>query len=130
MRALLLLPLLLPPRRRIPRARCPRPRALSRRHYRRRTPALSSSLPPPFARFWDYSTGYSFQEAQSAAQPGSLDSEAGIYALSFDMSGSRLISCEADKTIKIYREDDAADETTHPLDMEAWTEYCRALRKY
>ena len=37
-------------------------------------------------------------------QPGSLDAEAGIYASAFDMSGTRLITGEADKTIKIWRE--------------------------
>ena len=34
-------------------------------------------------------------------QPGSLDSEAGIFQMKFDQSGSRLITCEADKTIKV-----------------------------
>ena len=29
-------------------------------------------------KMWDYGSGYSFQEEQSRAQPGSLDSEAGI----------------------------------------------------
>lgn len=32
----------------------------------------------------------------------------GIYAMTFDQSGSRLITCEADKTIKIYKEDETA----------------------
>ena len=81
-------------------------------------------------KFWDYATGYSFQELQTAAQPGSLESEAGIAALTFDMSGARLITAEMDKTIKIYKEDADADESTHPLNMEAWEEYCRAARRY
>ena len=42
------------------------------------------------------------------AQPGSLDSEAGIFAATFDKSGCRLITAEADKTIKIYKEDENA----------------------
>ena len=58
--------------------------------------------------FWDWKTGYNFQRVQAAAQPGSIDSEAGIFALQFDNSGSRLITAEADKTIKIYKEDDSA----------------------
>lgn len=58
--------------------------------------------------FWDWRTGYNFQRLQAAAQPGSLDSEAGIFAMTFDLSSSRLITCEADKTIKIYKEDDTA----------------------
>lgn len=34
-----------------------------------------------------------------------MDSEAGIFTMTFDQSGSRLITAEADKTIKIYKED-------------------------
>ena len=41
-------------------------------------------------------------------QPGSLDSEAGIFMCTFDMSGCRLLTAEADKTVKIYKEDEAA----------------------
>ena len=55
--------------------------------------------------FWDYRTGHRFQQMDTIVQPGSLDSEAGIYAMQFDKSGSRLITCEADKTIKMYKED-------------------------
>ena len=36
---------------------------------------------------------------------GLLDSEAGIF---FDMSGCQLLTAEADKTIKIYKEDETA----------------------
>jgi WD40 repeat protein len=39
---------------------------------------------------------------------GSLDSEAGIYALTYDITGTRLISCEADKTIKMWKQDQNA----------------------
>jgi len=39
--------------------------------------------------FWDWRTGYNFQRAQAPVQPGSLDSEAGIFAMAFDQSGSR-----------------------------------------
>jgi len=41
-------------------------------------------------------------------QPGSLDSESGIFACAFDQSESRLLTAEADKTIKVYKEDDTA----------------------
>jgi len=58
--------------------------------------------------FWDWKSGYNFQRLQSAVQPGSIDSESGIFASTFDKSSSRLITCEADKTIKIYKEDDTA----------------------
>lgn len=36
---------------------------------------------------WDYKTGYCFQKLDTIVQPGSLDSEAGIYAAAFDRSG-------------------------------------------
>jgi len=65
--------------------------------------------------FWDWKTGYNFQRFQAPVQPGSLDSEAGIFQMTFDHSGSRLITCEADKTIKIYKEDDSASEESHPI---------------
>jgi len=58
--------------------------------------------------FWDWRSGYNFQRLQAAVQPGSIDSEAGIFASIFDKSGCRLITCEADKTIKIYKEDENA----------------------
>lgn len=45
---------------------------------------------------------------QAPVQPGSMDNESGIFAMNYDQSGSRLITCEADKTIKIYKEDDTA----------------------
>lgn len=65
--------------------------------------------------FWDWRTGYNFQRLQAPVQPGSLDSEAGIFQMKFDQSGSRLITCEADKTIKIYKEDESATEESHPI---------------
>ena len=63
--------------------------------------------------FWDWKSGYNFQRLQAQVQPGSIDSEAGIFALAFDRSGSRLVSCEADKTIKIFKEDETAVSTVH-----------------
>ncbi|EDO33344.1 predicted protein [Nematostella vectensis] len=65
--------------------------------------------------FWDWKTGYNFQRIQGTAQPGSLDSEAGIFSMTFDQSSSRLITTEADKTIKIYKEDEMATEESHPV---------------
>ncbi|KAG5286323.1 hypothetical protein AALO_G00013570 [Alosa alosa] len=64
---------------------------------------------------WDWRTGYNFQRIHAAVQPGSLDSESGIFACTFDHSESRLITAEADKTIKVYKEDDTATEETHPV---------------
>jgi hypothetical protein len=48
---------------------------------------------------------------------GSLASEACIYALSYDLSGSRLVTCEADKTIKMWKEDLTATPETHPINF-------------
>lgn len=64
--------------------------------------------------FWDWRTGYNFQRLRAPVQPGSIDSEAGIFACTFDQSGSRLLSAEADKTVKIFREyEDASEETSN-----------------
>ncbi|XP_019159623.1 PREDICTED: protein pleiotropic regulatory locus 1-like [Ipomoea nil] len=67
--------------------------------------------------FWDWRSGHNFQQSQTIVQPGSLESEAGIYALTYDVTGTRLISCEADKTIKMWKEDDNAAPETHPLNF-------------
>ncbi len=64
---------------------------------------------------WDWHSGNRFQEIQSPVQPGSLDSESGIFAASFDVTGTRLVTCEADKTIKYYKEDLEATPETHPV---------------
>ena len=69
--------------------------------------------------FWDWRTGYNFQRLQATTQPGSLDSEAGIFEMVFDQSSSRLITCEADKTIKIYKEDEMAVRFEFALDFES-----------
>lgn len=61
-------------------------------------------------KFWDWSSGYNFQGFQSQPQPGSIAAENAIFALTFDRSGSRLLSCECDKTIKLYKEDPNATE--------------------
>ncbi|KAF3533794.1 hypothetical protein DY000_02042752 [Brassica cretica] len=44
-------------------------------------------------------------------------SEAGIYAACYDQTGSRLVTCEADKTIKMWKEDENATPETHPLNF-------------
>jgi len=67
---------------------------------------------------WDYKTGHNFQTLQTVAQPGSLESERGIMATCFDQSGSRLITGEADKTIKMWKEDPDATPETHPVNYE------------
>ncbi|KAF5025263.1 hypothetical protein F66182_2648 [Fusarium sp. NRRL 66182] len=66
--------------------------------------------------FWDWKTGHRFQSLDTTAQPGSLDAEAGIMSSTFDRSGLRLICGEADKTIKIWKQDEKATEESHPLE--------------
>ncbi|CAN0533844.1 unnamed protein product, partial [Ectocarpus sp. 12 AP-2014] len=78
---------------------------------------------------WDYATGYNFQRIDTIAQPGSLDAEAGIFASSFDVSGSRLVTCEADKTVKIWKEDLEATPESHPIDMVAWANDYQARKR-
>lgn len=67
-------------------------------------------------KFWDWKSGYNFQSLESLVQPGSLDSEAGIFCSTFDRSGLRFITGEADKSIKIWKEDDTATPDTHPIE--------------
>mmetsp|Transcript_60076 Transcript_60076/g.178133 ORF Transcript_60076/g.178133 Transcript_60076/m.178133 type:complete len:533 (-) Transcript_60076:93-1691(-) len=79
--------------------------------------------------FWDYGTGYCFQRTETVAQPGSLDAENGIFAAEFDLTGTRLITCEADKTVKIWKEDDEASEMSHPIDVAGWRKKCLSEAK-
>ncbi|CAN8065453.1 unnamed protein product [Agarophyton chilense] len=65
--------------------------------------------------FWDYSSGHCFQKARGVVQPGSLECENGIYGLAFDKSGSRLVTCETDKTVRMWREADDVTEETNPV---------------
>eukprot|EP01064_Diplonema_japonicum_P008383 TRINITY_DN1584_c0_g1_i1.p1 TRINITY_DN1584_c0_g1~~TRINITY_DN1584_c0_g1_i1.p1 ORF type:complete len:488 (+),score=83.23 TRINITY_DN1584_c0_g1_i1:63-1526(+) len=69
-----------------------------------------------YLHFWDWKTGHNFQKMKTIAQPGSLEAETAILCSAFDHSGSRLITGEADKSIKIWKEDETATEETHPLD--------------
>lgn len=80
-------------------------------------------------QMWDYESGYSFQQWDTQVQPGSLESENGILALAFDGTGTRLITGEADKSIKIYKQDEEASELSHPVDMVGWRKKCIAQRK-
>lgn len=66
--------------------------------------------------FWDWKTGHRYQSLDTTAQPGSLDAESGIFASTFDKTGLRLICGEADKTIKVWRQNPDATPETHPLD--------------
>nr|CAG8614141.1 4863_t:CDS:2 [Entrophospora candida] len=65
--------------------------------------------------FWDWNSGHKFQSLETTVQPGSLESEAGIFASAFDRTGLRLITCEADKTIKIWKEDPEAVQNSDDI---------------
>lgn len=64
---------------------------------------------------WDYKSGYNFQQIESKVQPGSLSSEAGIFAIKFDKSSTRMITAECDKTIKMWKEDEDATPENYPI---------------
>jgi pleiotropic regulator 1 len=66
--------------------------------------------------FWDWKTSHRFQQLETTAQPGSLDAEAGVMSSTFDRTGLRLIVGEADKTIKVWKQDEEATPESHPLD--------------
>ena len=66
---------------------------------------------------WDYKTGHKMQDIASPPQPGSLDAEAAINELTFDRTGTRIISVESDKTIKLWKPDPDATPQSHPLDL-------------
>src|ERR1700722_18490179 len=51
--------------------------------------------------FWDYNSGTPFQTLDDIPQPGSLEAEAGLFCSTFDVTGTRLITGGADKTIKV-----------------------------
>mmetsp|Transcript_21356 Transcript_21356/g.36381 ORF Transcript_21356/g.36381 Transcript_21356/m.36381 type:complete len:490 (-) Transcript_21356:608-2077(-) len=64
--------------------------------------------------FWDWVSGHCFQQSETLVQPGSLEAESSILACTFDNSGSRLITCEADKTIKMWQANPDATPNSHP----------------
>lgn len=65
---------------------------------------------------WDYRSGHCYQQVPPVVQPGSLESEAGVYAAAFDATGSRLITCNADKTVGCLRPvEDATPENSPGL---------------
>lgn len=74
------------------------PLLLSTRLAERRSRAIADN---GSMTFWDYATGTPFQNMEDVPQPGSLEAEAGIFCSTFDMTGTRLITGGADKTIKV-----------------------------
>jgi len=72
-----------------------------------------------YLHFWDWRSGHKFQSLLATPQPGSMSAENGIFDLKLDQSGTRLITAECDKTVKIYREDPNATPDSHPLNWKA-----------
>lgn len=72
-----------------------------------------------YLHFWDWRSGHKFQSLEAIPQPGSMSTENAIFDMALDQSGSRLITAECDKTVKIYREDPNATPETHPLNWKA-----------
>ena len=64
---------------------------------------------------YDWQSGRRFSTGRTMPQPGSLDSESCVLAAAFDVTGTRLITCEADKSMKIWKEDPQAAELSHSL---------------
>ncbi|OHS96622.1 Pre-mRNA splicing protein [Tritrichomonas foetus] len=62
-------------------------------------------------QFYDWGSGECFQKTRTIQHPGSLESECGIFDVAFDMTGTRMITCEADKTVKLWREYDENGNT-------------------
>ena len=60
-------------------------------------------------KFWDWKTTCPYQSMDAMIQPGNLDAEAGIFCSTFDQTGFRLITGNADKTIHIYEQEDEAE---------------------
>lgn len=64
--------------------------------------------------FYDYKSGHKYQSSITKEAPGSLESERGILASTFDQTGLRLITGEMDKSIKIWKQKDDATPESDP----------------
>lgn len=56
-------------------------------------------------KFWDFDSATCFQSDFTSVQEGSLQVERGILDSTFDITGTRFITVESDKTIKIWKEE-------------------------
>ncbi|KAF9180764.1 pre-mRNA-splicing factor prp46 [Haplosporangium sp. Z 767] len=63
--------------------------------------------------FWGWKSGYQFQRLDSLVQPGSPEGKAGISCVE---TGLHLITGKADKTIKVWKEDNQATPESPLLD--------------
>ena len=66
---------------------------------------LASGSDVGYIRLYDWDSGDLFQEIKTINQPGSLEAESSIYDIKFDQSSTRFVSCECDKTIKIWEQE-------------------------
>lgn len=66
--------------------------------------------------FWNWKTGHKFQQQKNIPCRGSLDAEAGVFCSSFDNTGSQLVIGCANKTLKVYKEDENVASESHLLD--------------
>ncbi|CCH59997.1 hypothetical protein TBLA_0C01840 [Henningerozyma blattae CBS 6284] len=64
--------------------------------------------------FYDYKSGHKYQSLETQALPESPDAERSILASTFDQTGLRLITCESDKTIKMWKQDTNSTVETAP----------------
>lgn len=58
-------------------------------------------------QFYDWVSASRFQSLRSHVLSGTLSAENAIYAAEFDRTGLRLITCEGDKTVKIWKQQEA-----------------------
>jgi pleiotropic regulator 1 len=56
--------------------------------------------------FLDWDSHSLFQSTRTKSLPGAVEGERGILSAAFDISGTRLITTEADKTVKIWKRKD------------------------
>lgn len=65
--------------------------------------------------FWGWDAAAALQTIQTAAQPESLAVEADVFATECAVNGSRLLTAEADKTIKMWNAVDGATKADYSL---------------
>lgn len=64
--------------------------------------------------FYDYKSGHKYQSMATQEVPGSLESERAILTSAFDGTGLRLITGEADKSIKVWKQVPHSTPESHP----------------
>ncbi|CAI4053079.1 mRNA splicing protein PRP46 SKDI_16G1250 [Saccharomyces kudriavzevii IFO 1802] len=64
--------------------------------------------------FYDYKSGHKYQSLATREMVGSLESERSVLCSTFDKTGLRLITGEADKSIKIWKQDETATRESDP----------------